>query len=559
MTISLKRTVFLAFCILLAHSSAGPSGALSSAPGETAIGGKIAGRLRLSGRVRVTEDLVVLPGATLDIEPGTVLSFSKSDSTKVEPEFFFGGTELVVRGTLCASGTRFLFPERSGGIVVDGGRAVLADVLVSGAESGVSLVGPGTVEADGTVTVTDCRVGVSLFPGRGGEWKGAGAVFLTKNGIGTVRMPGAGRIPSSFRPAGSEDADTVEPEPGPGPEGSDPPPAGAPVPRAGALRLGDAFLERDLALEGDVVVDGIIRVAPGATLSVAPGSRLFFTFRDTDGDGIGENGLFLQGNLAARGTKERPIGFYPLEGSGPGRWDSINFMASDRGENVLSNVEIAGAYRGIHAHFSRLRGSGIRISRCYRGIQFQESGVDLSDVEVSFSRSALRCRDSDVKISGLRILDTLSGGNFFRSRVSLPSPDLRRPGWYGLRFRESRAEIVSGAVRSALVGVSLQEGSARLERTSIASSGIAGFALLDGDGTIEDCGVSRSRLDAIGATRGKITVKGGNLSEYGRYAVRLGGPAEVALAGVSIGGGGAEGKPFYDGRSVPGLGVVRVE
>ena len=52
----------------------------------------------------------------------------RSESSRVEPEFLYGGTELVVRGTLRASGAEFRFPDRSGGVVVAGGRAELADV-----------------------------------------------------------------------------------------------------------------------------------------------------------------------------------------------------------------------------------------------------------------------------------------------------------------------------------------------------------------------------------------------------------------------------------------------
>ncbi len=523
---------------------------------EKSVGGKISGDVSLSGRVRVTEDLLVLPGATLTVAPGTVVTFSKSESNKVEPEYFFGGTELVVRGTLRAAGASFLFQERSGGIVVDGGGADLADTVVAGAETGITLLRGGAVAADGVLTVTDCRVGVSLFPGSGG-WTGAGEVRLRKNGLGAVRFPGAGALPGTFRPGDSEEADILEWDAGPVPREEKQP--SQPAPRAGALHLGDTFLDRNRTLSGDVVVDGVIRVAPGATLAIAPGSRLFFAFRDTDGDGIGENGIFLQGNLDARGTKERPIGFHALDGKGPGRWDAINFMASDRGENVIGNAEISGAYRGIHAHFSRLRGSGIRISGCYRGIQFQESGVDLSGVEVASSSSAIRCRDSDVRIDGIRIRDTASGGNFFRSRVAISSPDVSRPGWYGFRFRESRVELASGEVREALVGVSVQEGSAGLDRTSIASCGLAGFALLEGDVKIDNCALSGARLDAVSATRGKAAVTGGRIEGFGRYAVKLGGPAEVSLLGVAVAGPGGAGNPVYDGKVAPGLGVVRIE
>ncbi|MBF8259065.1 MAG: NosD protein [Actinobacteria bacterium] len=523
---------------------------------EVRIGGKISGEVRLAGRVRVTEDLLVLPGAKLHVAPGTVVSFDRSESSKVDPEYFHGGTEMVVRGTMRAEGARFLFQGRSGGIVVDGGRAEFTDSVISGAEAGIAVLGGGAVTAAGALTVADCRVGVALFAGRLPAWAGKGEVSLEKNGVGAVRFPGAPPFPDTFLFRRSEEADVVAWDGRILSQRGDAP---KPAPASGALRLGDTFIARSRELSGDVVVDGVIRVAPGSTLSIAPGSRIFFVFRDTDGDGIGESGIFLQGNLDARGTKERPIGFYPLDGAGPGRWDAINFMASDQGENVLENVEIAGAYRGLHAHFSRFRGKGIRISGCFRGIQFQESDVELSGVEVADSLSGLRCRDSDVRIDGLRLRDTVSGANFFRSRVKLSSPDLSRTGWYGIRLRESRVELSGGAVRESFVGVSVQEGTVVAERLSVEAGGLAGIALQEGDVKIDGATVSRCRLDGISATGAKAIVTGGTITEYGRYAVKLGGPAEMTLRGVELKSGRGAANPVYDGKVAPGLGVVRIE
>ena len=47
---------------------------------------------------------------------------------------------------------------------------------------------------------------------------------------------------------------------------------------------------------------------------------------------------------------------------------TINFMVSESGENLLEHVEIAGAYRGLHAHFSKVAGQHLRISDCFRVI-----------------------------------------------------------------------------------------------------------------------------------------------------------------------------------------------
>jgi hypothetical protein len=526
---------------------------------EVSVGGRISGKVDLSGRIRVTEDLLIPAGAALVLRPGTVLVFVKSESSKVDPEYFYGGTELVVRGRLLAEGAEFRFPGRTGGVVVDGGDAALSGCKVSGAEGGISVLHHGRVSARGSILVTDCRVGVALFPGRLPAWEGEGEVTLEGNAVGAVRFPGAPEIPGTFRPGKNEESDVISwtRDGAASAEGKGFP---SPAPARGAVRIGDTFLDRDRTFSGDVIVDGVIRVAPGATLTVEPGSRVFFTYRDTDGDGIGENGIFLQGNLSARGTKEKPIGFYPFPPGGRGRWDAINFMVSETGENVLEHVEIVGGYRGLHAHFSRFSGKQVRIADCYRGIQFQESKVDLTGIEIVSSASALRCRDSDVRISGYRTRETVFGSNFLRSAVRIEAVDVDSPGWYGFRFRESRVEASDGAVRNALVGVSAQEGEVRADRFRTGSAGLAGFSWQDGDVTMTRCRASGSVLDGVSATGGKVAMAGGAISGFGRYAVKLGGPADVALRGVEVSDAKEKGaSPIYDGRVAPGLGIVKVE
>jgi len=553
-----RRIYPLAFALCLLSGGPVKAGAPPATTGERFAGGKISGEVQLSGLVHVTEDILVLPGATLSLAPGTVLEFAKSDSTKVDPEYFFGGTELVVRGTLRAEGARLSFPGRTGGLVVDGGRAELRDATVSGAEAGLTILGAATVRIEGAVAVRDCRTGIALFPGGGTPWAGGGALSATGNAVGLVRFPGSPGPPPGFRADRSEETDAIAWDAGGGSGTAGP---AIPKPSAGARRLPDTFLDADRTLEGDVIVDGIVRVAPGATLTLLPGTRLFFTFRDTDGDGIGENGLFLQGNLRANGTPERPIGLYPADGDArAGRWDSVNFMASDAGENVLSHVEIVGAYRGLHAHFSRFSAVGVRISRAVRGVQFQESEVSLADLRIASSSSAIRCRDSNVRIDGIRVEDTVSGGNFFRSAVSVKDGGTRRTGWYGFRFRDSRVTFSGGEVSGALTGISVQEGTVRMEGTRIARAGLAAAAVQEGDVKISECLLTGSILDGLSAARGSVSVAGGEIGGFGRHAVKLSGTAEVALRGVSLpasGGGGAA--LFLDGKTVPGLGVVRVE
>jgi hypothetical protein len=523
------------------------------------LSGKLSGDVRVSGEVRVTDDLTVLPGATLAAAPGTVFVFEKNDSTKVDPEQFHGGVELVVRGTLSADNAAFRFPGRAGGIVVDGGRARLSGAEIVGAEAGLTVLRSGEATGGKGFRVRDCRVGIAMFPGGRLATVDGSAVRLSGNGAGLVLFPGADPVPPGVEFERNEEADAIA-WPGVVPAAEPPDSSLLPVPASGAARMPDTFIDRDRTLSGDIVVDGTIRVSPGTTLTLAPGCRLFFTFRDTDGDGIGENGLFLQGNLHARGTRKQPIGFFPAAGNDRGLWDSINFLASDQGENVLEHIEVAGAYRGLHAHFSRVAASDVRIFKCYRGLQFQESEVALRDVSVADSLSVLRGRDATVRIDGLSVRGVVSGVNLFRSSVTLSRVDMAYAGFYAARLRDSRVTLDGGRFSMALVPVSVQEGDARLTDVWATDPGLSGFSLLEGDVTMKDYRTTGSRVDGISAANGRLTMTGGEIAGYGRDAVHLSGPAEIVLRGTKLGSPrGAKNIPVHDGKVVPGLGIVRVE
>jgi hypothetical protein len=118
-----------------------------------------------------------------------------------------------------------------------------------------------------------------------------------------------------------------------------------------------------------------------------------------------------------------------------------------------------------------------------------------------------------------------------------------------------------GKVARSLVGFSVQEGPVRADAVRIDRAGLAAVAVLDGDVTLIGCRLDGSSLDGLAATRGSVAVSGGEIRGFRRHAVKLSGPAEVTLRGVSLpaNGGGAGAPLFLDGKTSPGLGAVRVE
>src|SRR5512137_44983 len=114
--------------------------------------------------------------------------------------------------------------------------------------------------------------------------------------------------------------------------------AALPARAAEPLRYqGEQTLWQDTVWDGEVVVDGILTVAPGVTLEIRPGSTVRFTRFDSNGDGIGEHELFCQGTLRAVGSLDRPIRFTSAETSPRrGDWGAINMMTSET-DNLLEH------------------------------------------------------------------------------------------------------------------------------------------------------------------------------------------------------------------------------
>ena len=63
--------------------------------------------------------------------------------------------------------------------------------------------------------------------------------------------------------------------------------------------LSDHVIKEDTTWAGDVVVDGVVVVGRGATLTIAPGTTIRFRQRDTNRDGIGDSEIRVLGRLLA--------------------------------------------------------------------------------------------------------------------------------------------------------------------------------------------------------------------------------------------------------------------
>lgn len=157
-----------------------------SPPVRHEIAGVINRDLTLEGEVFLTGDLLLLPGRTLTLRPGTTVRIRSAESTKIDPEYLSSATEIFIRGRLLAEGTAaapisFLpeTPQKPGeiawaGIILDRAAvSTLQHTRIEGAEQGVLAIATSAQLSDNTIR--DCRYGIVI--------QGAGSATLRNNHI----------------------------------------------------------------------------------------------------------------------------------------------------------------------------------------------------------------------------------------------------------------------------------------------------------------------------------------------------------------------------------------
>lgn len=125
-----------------------------------------------------------------------------------------------------------------------------------------------------------------------------------------------------------------------------------PVPVPSEVRYRGELLTADTVWSGRVLIDGSVKIAKNATLTITPGTEVAFVRRDDDGDGLGDGTLIVEGRLVAAGTRLAPIVFRSAAPDPqPGDWLELRVDFSR--EVLLSFCEIRDSAYTLHAHFTR--------------------------------------------------------------------------------------------------------------------------------------------------------------------------------------------------------------
>ncbi len=477
-----------------------------------------------SGEVSLDKDVYVPEGVTLTVSPGTVINVIPSESTKTDPEFMSFRREIIVRGTLVADGKKgspvtFLSPKKEksewAGILIDGGNVILHSTTVRDAETGVDII-QGSLTARDSL-FTNNRYGLAAH-GKDTSVR-IGASEVRENDYGVLLLNGADITGSDNVIERNRKKDRH---------------VSAVKEYPASLRnykvnlqeksriFGDEVIMGTVTWQGRIQVNGTIRVPANSRLVILPGTIVEFSKNDTNSDGIGENGLFVQGGFIAKGTEESPIIFRSAEKlKGMNDWDSINILNSDRAQNLIEYCQIENAYRGMHFHFANVAVKDSVIRNNYRGIQFQESIVEISGTQLYDNKSALWARDSEVIFSDNLIYRNTSGINFFRNTLTFTGNSIVNNERGGLRVREGIPVVEENLIDGNRYGMMVVDAVYGTFSRNVISHNLETGMALRGPANIDISGniIQKNGLYGVSIQDSSAYIKGNLISDNGERGI----------------------------------------
>ena len=160
-------------------------------------------------------------------------------------------------------------------------------------------------------------------------------------------------------------------------------------------------LAADTLWSGSVTVVGQFFVKKGATLTILPGATVRFAWLDTDGDGIGDGELNVEGRIVARGEPARPIVFTSGKDA-PAMKDWTFVMISTNKDSHLEYCLVEYAFSGMQVHYSSATIRNCLFRRNFEGVRFSTTAVDITDCDFAENYYGLRFEANGSRANVLR-------------------------------------------------------------------------------------------------------------------------------------------------------------
>lgn len=238
-----------------------------------------------------------------------------------------------------------------------------------------------------------------------------------------------------------------------------------------SFRYGDRVLTEDTVWKGVVLVEGAVTIAPQATLTIEPGTVLYFRGKEPSAAA-----LVVQGRLAAAGTKESPIVFTSsFAVPAAGDWQGVMLLGSEK-RNVLENCRIDAAQTGLEAIFSNLTLKSVRAERSKTGMRFQDALVVMEGGGTSDCDTGLNFSESEATLRNLNLIGNRKGLVAQRSSIYMQEGSLSMNG-SAFSCDSCRVRLQGGAVSDNARGITLYESEGAVTGVQVARNSDYGISL----------------------------------------------------------------------------------
>jgi hypothetical protein len=163
-----------------------------------------------------------------------------------------------------------------------------------------------------------------------------------------------------------------------------------PVWAAEPLVLDKAYITKDTAWSGTVILSGQNVVRRGTTLTILPGTVIKFAWTDENKDEVGDGELTVEGRLIARGTKEAPILFTSAQAK-PAMKDWTFVQISVSRDSLVEHCIFEYGFSGLQVHYSTatIRESLFRYN--FEGVRFSTTDILIEHNDFKENYYGIRC------------------------------------------------------------------------------------------------------------------------------------------------------------------------
>lgn len=183
---------------------------------------------------------------------------------------------------------------------------------------------------------------------------------------------------------------------------------------------GDLTIERDTIWSGTILINGVVSIRRGVTLTIEPGATVRFKRHDRDNNSIGDGEILVEGRLVAEGKPDRKIFFTSAEDKpAPRDWSYINILSTS-GENIFRYCVFEFGFSGMQIHFSNAKVFDSLFHKNGEGLHFNTANLEASrntftnnGVGIKFSRL-----EGNVLVSNNTITENDIGVQFVHQHIN---------------------------------------------------------------------------------------------------------------------------------------------